>query len=1071
MKPEKLIISAFGPYAEEIEIDFEKLGDRGLFLITGDTGAGKTTIFDAISFALYGEASGEIREAGMFRSKYASEQTPTFAELTFSIQEKRYRVRRNPEYLRPKGRGTGFTVQKSDAELIFFDGRPPIVKNKEVTKAVTELLGLDYRQFTQIAMIAQGDFQKLLLAGTAERSEIFRRIFHTEPCQELQNRLKYAVKERWKDYDEMRRSISQYLDGVQCGCAPEIDAEFKTLKKEHFDGKAVRGMELLSRLLEMDKNSLFQLDKEIRGLEEEIQEQDQLLGKAEQRRRLVQELKLRETEERELAPVLEKRAVQLKEAEERTVYCKALDEKIRKGMGQLEQFTALSGLKKELKDKESNLQKIQEEYGLCRKQEELLEEEIQKGKNRQEALAGAEARREQLAYETERTTARKTELVSCGKRYFQLLEAGKQEREAIRLDEEALKEQEAALAKGQEKIDSLMDRDVLLVKKTEEARGLKQLDQVCGRWKEKEETLLKIQEQYRLASVEKSRLRQEYDQLEQLFLDAQAGILADHLKEGERCPVCGSLHHPAPAIRPERVPEKTELEQKKARLSQAEDRVRALCAEAEHGNRECAELGKSIRSGLGTEETDIRPEQAGQILKLRIAALSGQIAQISEEIVLRKKLGRLQEQEQRRWKESQEQYQNRLRRMEVIRTQKEQALQDIQTALGREEEEAYILTALKQAVQSLEAELKGLKEKTASNQALVQEFISLRQILLQKEQALSACRERISRLRAEEASLKAKMDSLREQEKEKNEHLEDWKEETLSVQIESWRREKSGLEKSYEQAAEAFRECNTRFTALQSAVSTLREQNKEAELLSEPEILACKAVLSEKKEKKAAQRSQLYAEMENNRRIFNAVQGKEAKMAAAEQEYVWMKALADTAGGTLSGKPKIEFETYVQTAFFDRILRRANLRLMTMSSGQYELKRQAAGENKKEKAGLELNVIDHYNGSERSVKTLSGGETFQASLSLALGLADEIQSNAGGIRLDAMFVDEGFGSLDEEALNQAMKALYSLAEGQRMVGIISHVSELKERISRRITVTKNRKTGGVGSTVQVSGES
>ena len=309
------------------------------------------------------------------------------------------------------------------------------------------------------------------------------------------------------------------------------------------------------------------------------------------------------------------------------------------------------------------------------------------------------------------------------------MEAGKQEREAIRLDEEALKEQEAALAKGQEKIDSLMDRDVLLVKKTEEARGLKQLDQVCGRWKEKEETLLKIQE-----------------------------------------------HHPAPAIRPERVPEKTELEQKKARLSQAEDRVRALCAEAEHGNRECAELGKSIRSGLGTEETDIRPEQAGQILKLRIAALSGQIAQISEEIVLRKKLGRLQEQEQRRWKESQEQYQNRLRRMEVIRTQKEQALQDIQTALGREEEEAYILTALKQAVQSLEAELKGLKEKTASNQALVQEFISLRQILLQKEQALSACRERISRLRAEEASLKAKMDSLREQEKEKNEHLEDWKE-------------------------------------------------------------------------------------------------------------------------------------------------------------------------------------------------------------------------------------------------------------------------------------------------------
>lgn len=1071
MKPEKLIISAFGPYAEETEIDFERLGDRGLFLITGDTGAGKTTIFDAISYALYGEASGEVREAGMFRSKYAAEQTPTFVELTFSSHEKRYRVRRNPEYLRPKGRGTGLTVQKSDAELTFFDGRPPVAKTKEVTKAVTELLGLDYRQFTQIAMIAQGDFQKLLLAGTAERSEIFRRIFHTEPCQELQNRLKYAVKERWKEYDEMRRSISQYLDGVRCSCEPEIDAEFKALKKEHFDGKAVRGMELLARLLETDKSRLKQLDEELGALEQQIQAQDQLLGKAGQRRRLAQELELREKEEKELAPAVQTCTRQFEEAQTGAASCKELDEKIREGLGLLEQFTELSGLKQELKKQENNLQKVQEECGLCRKQEELLEGELQKGKDRQQELSGAEARREQLAYETERRTAWKTELISAGKRYFQLLEAGKQEQEAIRLDEDALKEQEAALLKRQDRIDSLMDRDVLLVKKTEEARGLKQLEQVCGRWKEKTETLLQIQEKYRLASLEKSRIRQEYDRLEQLFFDAQAGILADHLKEGEKCPVCGSLHHPSPAIRPERVPEKTELDQKKAVLSQAEDRVRALCAEAEHGNLECAEFRERIRSGLGTGEPDIRPEQAGQILKLRIGALSEQTARISEEIALRKDLGRMQEQAQRQCKEEREQYQNRLRRMEVIRTQKEQALRDIKMALGREEEEDYILPSLQQAVRNLEAELKELKEKTASNQALVQELISLGQLLLQKERALSACKDRISLLRAKEAALKAKIESLREQEKERKENLGEWKEEVLAAQIEGWRREKSGLEQAYAQASEAFKECHTRFTALQSAVSTLRKQHEETEPLSETEISACKAVLCEKKEEKVARRSSLYAETENNLRIFNAVRGQETRMEALEREYVWMKALADTAGGTLSGKPKIEFETYVQTAFFDRILRRANLRLMTMSGGQYELKRQAAGENKKEKAGLELNVIDHYNGSERSVKTLSGGETFEASLSLALGLADEIQSNAGGIRLDAMFVDEGFGSLDEEALNQAMKALHSLAEGQRMVGIISHVSELKERISRKIVVTKNRRGGGVGSTVRVIGES
>lgn len=193
-------------------------------------------------------------------------------------------------------------------------------------------------------------------------------------------------------------------------------------------------------------------------------------------------------------------------------------------------------------------------------------------------------------------------------------------------------------------------------------------------------------------------------------------------------------------------------------------------------------------------------------------------------------------------------------------------------------------------------------------------------------------------------------------------------------------------------------------------------------------------------------------------------------MKQTEKEYVWIHSLADTAGGTLNGKSKVELETYVQMAYFDRILRRANLRLMTMSSGQYEMKRRESADNKKDKSGLELNVIDHYNGSERSVKTLSGGETFQASLSLALGLSDEIQSMAGGIQMDAMFVDEGFGSLDEDALNQAVKALGNLAEGKKLVGIISHVSELKDRIDKKIVITKNRSGERVGSSITVLGD-
>ena len=307
MKPQKLIISAFGPYAGTTEIDFEKLGDHGLFLITGDTGAGKTTIFDAITFALYGEASGEVRDSGMFRSKYAKPETQTYVELRFLYQGKSYTVVRNPEYLRPKGRGTGFTMQKSDARLVYPDDRQPVTKSREVTKAVTELIGLDYRQFTQIAMIAQGDFLKVLLAGTAQRSEIFRQIFHTGMFQELQNCLRDEVKNRWRDYDEIRRSINQSLNSVTCEEDSPFLPELERLKQERFEGNVARGLELLAELLQQEKQALEELNQEISSLEKEIAGDDQLLGKASQNRQRQEELEKCREELAALLPELKEK--------------------------------------------------------------------------------------------------------------------------------------------------------------------------------------------------------------------------------------------------------------------------------------------------------------------------------------------------------------------------------------------------------------------------------------------------------------------------------------------------------------------------------------------------------------------------------------------------------------------------------------------------------------------------------------------------------------------------------------------------------------------------------------------
>ena len=290
MKPVKLILSAFGPYAGNTEIDFARLGGQGLYLITGDTGAGKTTIFDAITYALYGEASGDVRKADMFRSKYAKEDVPTFVALTFDYRGKRYQVKRNPEYQRPKGRGTGYTTQKAEAELVYPDDRAPITKSKEVTKAVTDLIGLDRRQFTQIAMIAQGDFQKLLLAGTEERGNIFRQIFKTGMYQTIQGKLKDAAKAQWQEYGELKRSINQYMESIVCNQDTPTAEKMRQLSREKFEGRVGEGLELLQQLCDEDEAALRELEQQRDALEKKIEEENQLIGNIHKIRQQQEEL-------------------------------------------------------------------------------------------------------------------------------------------------------------------------------------------------------------------------------------------------------------------------------------------------------------------------------------------------------------------------------------------------------------------------------------------------------------------------------------------------------------------------------------------------------------------------------------------------------------------------------------------------------------------------------------------------------------------------------------------------------------------------------------------------------------
>jgi exonuclease SbcC len=1305
LKPQKLVISAFGPYADRTVIDFELLHGQGLYLITGDTGAGKTTIFDAITFALYGEASGEVREAGMFRSKYARDDVPTFVELVFEYRGKHYQVRRNPEYQRPKGRGTGYTLQKTEAELIYPDDRAPVTKSREVTRAVTELLGVDYRQFTQISMIAQGDFQKLLLAGTAERSEIFRQIFHTGLYQTVQIRLREAVKERWKSYDEMRRSISQYLGGIDCESDPAGEIELTKLKKEKFEGRLEQGMELLEHLLVTDRALVGELDDRIHALESQIQQENQLLGKARQEQQLAENLEKRQRALEELRPQIEQAKTALDAANVQAEACESLAEQIRSCEQRLLLHMQLDGELAQCEAKQQEITVCVQNCQNMRDQEQTRKEQLQLERDELEQLRDVGEVKERLL--------NCRDSLQRGRMTFETLRDGRceQEQEIQNLQEQIksyeTQETESSVRVQQleESISSLQDRDAVLAalaatcdhlerqkdeltelsgqyeddahrqeQLQQEQRQLQQEAAVSG---EQLETAHRNMEQLLDASLRVSHYSQErqqlqmelrqvsdlekqirrlakttekwsaictsyqeavavrdekravYQQLEQLFFDGQAGILAGSLKAGEPCPVCGSVHHPSPAPLAQSMPEKAEIEEKKQAFTEAERTVGQLSAQAgqlrEQINQDVEQIrrdGGELYTGLDDRYRDVWKEQGAyksfpgtgaelseeksdvpasaknrsasavsercyhyiskqqklaawymeQLTHLqreteqKIARakkeeeqktiLNGRIRSLTE--LAERQRRALQEKEQKLaeiggqmeerrkrllalsagaesenqspWKEAifslttqihtmkekeqqlraeiarreheraekahleqsleacrekkQQQKQQleaaRARRSETLRQQKiwlhdadvlsqESVLHDtdIRTIAGKDEITEDLDKVLERAERRLLHALAHIEEQIAENERKIVRKQQLEQQIGQQEAQIVQLEMQVRQLELNHERLKAELEQVKAQANAIAEQLCGESREETAVRMEACRQKKQELEQKQKQAEQEHQELALYAADLQSAIDTLKGQMQENSGPREDEIEARIHELQEQRAQESDRRSEVYAAQKKNLEIYRAVSGRQQEMSEAEQEYVWLKALSDTANGTLNGKSKIELETYIQMAYFDRILERANLRLMMMSRRQYEMKRREESDNKKEKTGLELNVIDHYNGTERDIRTLSGGESFQASLSLALGLSDEIQACAGGIQLDSMFVDEGFGSLDDETLNRAMEALESLTRGTRMVGIISHVSALKERIDRQIIVTKERSGSGVGSHVEV----
>lgn len=940
MRPEKLVISAFGPYAEQINIDFNLLGSSGLYLISGNTGAGKSTIFDAIRFALYGDDNGESR------SKYADAETPTFVELTFTLKGEEYFIRRNPKYMRPKARGTGVTEAKADAEMRFPDGKIA-TGYAGVSQEVTELTGLNSEQFAKIVMIAQGKFRELLTADTASRSKIFRDIFKTSSYDILQRKVKNRYLEVYREYGRVNDSIKQYVQGIKV--TPEHNLA-----------------EDISRIMTLD---IITDIEEVTDLLDRLTEEERLImaenaSRADSENRQLQQLSDSLARLKSLDKLLKELIV---EASTLRDY-RALDSEIN------EAFEVENSLQPE---RDRLLVEIENDRTSVGKyhiyDEKIKEKEV------------CRIRKNKLSIELEEL---------CEKQKIH-------EERALQMEEQlnSLDGIEARLAETEVKI---KDVDILQEK-------LNRVQELYFKYSKAVTKYEKAVAGYKEMRQEEESKRVSYNVAFKSFLDGQAGIMAMPLREnpGQPCPVCGSTNHISLAECPEKVPTEAEVGELKNQWEEAQRLASTSSEESgaakSHMENQLQNLMQAI-ADVGTqwsvEECMDNTEKEQAVLAASLKELTQEKKKLSEQIVQKKKLSdSLAE-----GNKEKEVLENAIKEKEKAYHEGQLALKTVETQL-----------------ESMKSELKVEKREEAEKQ--LNEKEEKHKEMLSRYRHVTEKRENHMR---ETARCQAVVDQL-----VKQIDAYDLAEYEVSLNMTE---------------AESIEEARKKLSGhIESAAKNMEE-------------------LINKQEQLQTINNEIYARITSNSEISANIKKQKTILEAKGKKLSELKSLSDTLNGEVDGKDKIKLETFVQIAYFEQVIRKANIKLFEMTEGQYEFVRDMSGEDKRSKSGLELSVLDHYNGSIRGVKTLSGGESFMAALSLALGMADIIEESASGIAIDTMFIDEGFGSLDEAALEQAMKVLAKLSDGNKLVGIISHVGSLRDRIDKQINVTKGISGG---STVRI----
>lgn len=1002
MIPLRLEMNAFGPYAGQQIIDFRDLQGRKLFLIYGPTGAGKTTVLDAMCYALYGDTSGDLRSGAHMRSEYASPQEKTYVSFSFAIGSKRYCIKRNPEQEIAKKRGVGLKKEAAKAilyELNDDDTEKDIVAAKNVTADIIRLLGFKSEQFRQVVLLPQGDFRKLLLATSSERQQIMQTLFHTQRYAKLQALAKEKYDAIQASYGQTKEDIQRQLQLVNAATEDELQASHTAETQRYADlqrqgGEANRVRDAYQQTVQ-DAQALY---SHFQTLEQSLQR--------------LTELQARQADMEAQKTYL----ALLEQAKLLAEPCRHLDEIQEKGMaaGQQEKLAA-QGLEKA----QADVQRQQRQLQILQEKEETYQEKRKQVVSLQ-ALLPKVAAYHDVCQQVVLATRQGAEKEAAWRTGVDSLQALRTCWEAAQAEGAAYPQVLRAYEQDKAKLTQLDER---LVQE-------RQLTALQGQIRQVQAQTARCQEQAAAAAATARADAVAYESVQALFVQGQAAILADGLREGTPCPVCGATAHPRLAVRAEHMPHKEDVEQCKQKAAASETKRQRLQDEWTAQEARLQEQKKQYQSGrqqypvAGTlADWQNRRDSQARIVQdgaQRVAA--GQRAQ--------QQVASLQEQVKA--VEANEQ---------TLRAAKDEAALTVARLTASQRQGEADIPAMYRQGQALPTAIRDLAKDLERYEAAVE----------QARQALTAAATTAARYEEQVKAWHDQVVQLRTEYKQGIAALQERAHAAGFTTVNECRQLQQDIPKldSVKGAVEAYAQ------AVQQVQGQIAQERAYIGTQERPQMAQYQATLATYNERcrtlaaAAAQSASVVRQLQQVQQTITALH---ERQAALTEQYKAVGSLYELISGKVTG---INFERYVLGALLDEVLRAANYRLDEMSRHRYELQRSQAWDDKRvRQIGLDIEVFDNYTGYARPANTLSGGETFLASLSLALGLADVVQAYSGGIHLDTIFIDEGFGTLDGETLDFALKALLQLKQGGRLVGIISHVPELRERIDTRLAIKK-----------------